>query len=207
MREQKSDLLKSRVSRRTFLRGAVIAGGAAVATGTAIIAVGEGNGLRILRAIEESFAGPRNTAYGKYLTRQEDGTFTITQTPQVERVSYVPLFDPNIEYGNERKILIHRDPWIGSAGNPGKYVLPNEIKTPYAVRIAGGTYISSTGAGEVKIRYEGKDRIIGEWFAPSNEQGTPLNLNGEPLQEGEKPYYIAANFVTVEKSMYPSTQK
>jgi len=182
-----------RVSRRTILRAAVFgagATGAALATGIGI--------PKLLDRLGDIESG----ANGKFLRRQEDGTLVISDTPQVVRVQYTPHADPTSKYWNQDNIIVHRKPEADIT--EGKDILPKEIKTQYAIRVAGASYNGQSDAARFEVSYKGQKYTVGEWFAPSDQQGNPTNTKGEPLQKGEKPYFIAANFVTVNPDQAPT---
>ena len=183
-----------RMSRRALLQGA-----AAGAIGAAaVLASGKLGIPKLLDYLEEIGSGVN----GKFLRCQEDGTLVISDTPQVVKVKYTPHSDPTSRYWNKDNIIVHRNPVADIA--EGKDILPEEIKTQYAIRVAGGAYEGQTGAARFEINYKGQNYTIGEWFAPSDQQGIPVNPNSELLQKDEKPYFIAANFVTVDKLANPS---
>lgn len=178
-----------RVSRRAFLRGAAT-GAAAVGAG-AVLASGKLNIPKLLESFRETGSG----VDGKFLRRQEDGTLVISDTPQVVKVQYIPHADPTSRYWNKDNIIVHRRTVADIA--EGKNILPEEIKTQYAIRVAGGAYNGQSEAARFEVSYKGQKHTIGEWFVPSDQQGNLTNTEGKPLQKGEKPYFITTSFVTV----------
>lgn len=180
---------KRGMDRRAFLKGAAAG---AIVTGAAFA----GGRLGILPELLDYLKEPGNGVDGRFLSRQEDGTLVISDTPQVVKVKYTPHADPTSRYWNEDNIIVHRKPIADIA--EGKYILPEKIKTQYAIRVAGGAYGAPANAARFEVSYKGQKYTIGEWFVPSDEQGNPVNPKGELLQKGEKPYFIATSFVTVE---------
>ena len=172
------------VSRRNFLK---IVGGAS--------AVGVAGGLGITKLLD-SLEDIESVVNGRFLNRQEDGTLKISETPQVVEVKYTPHADLTSQYWNKNNIVVQRKPQADS--REGQYIPSDEIKATHAIRVAGGTFGGQTKAARFEVSYKGQKYTIGEWFVPSDQQGNPVNPKGEPLREGEKPYFIAANFVTVE---------
>ncbi len=181
-----------RLSRRAFLGGA--------ATGAAAVLVATG-GLDIPKLFEY-LKEPGSGVDGKFLRRQENGTLVISDTPQVVKVTYTPHADPTSKYWNKDRIIVHRKPEADIEG--GKYISPEEIKTQYAIRVAGGAYETQAEAARFEVSYKGQKYTIGEWFVPSDQQGNPVNPKGEPLQKGEKPYFIATSFATVNPDQAPT---
>lgn len=143
--------------------------------------------------------------YGKYLNRQEDGSLVLSETPQVVKVKYVPNADPTTRHWNEDNIVVRRRPQADFEG--GTDVPPEQIQAGYAVRVAGGAFGGPSEVTRFQVAdSSGQKHTVGEWFQLSNEQGNPVNLDGTPLQEGENPYFVAANFVTVQKPPAVETQ-
>lgn len=183
-----------RVGRRAILRGAARGAAGIIGVG-AVIAGGE---LGIPKLVDR-LGNIGSEVDGKFLKRQEDGTLVINDTPQAVKVTYAPHADPNSRYWNKDNIIVHREPKdeIGE----GKEILPEDIKTQYAIRVAGGAF-GSSGVSRFQVTHKGHKYTVGEWFVPSDLRGNPVSLKGEPLQEGEKKYFIAASFVSVQN---PST--
>lgn len=194
---ESGELQHKRISRRNFLKkaGTLAVGGAAIGATAGGLSLGISELLKHLEGVGSGISG-------KFLLRREDGSFIISDTPQVVRVTYTPNADPTTKYWNENNIVVRRKPQADFGGSND--VPPEEIQAPYAVRVAGGSYGGPSEVARFKITHEGKEYIIGEWFTPSDEHGKPVNLKGEPLKEVEKPYFVAANFVTVEPAQTPT---
>ena len=179
------------LTRRAFLGGLAASG----------ILAG-GLGLRDLQKILED--SPGGGIFGKFLSRKEDGTPTISAIPEVVKVEYQALSDSTSRYWNGDNIIIRRKPEDNPKG--GSPMLPGDIKTEYAIRIAGGTFNGNPDNSRFKIMHKGREYTIGEWFALSNEQGNLVNPNGQLLLKDEKPFYAAANFLTVQEEPTQATQ-
>jgi len=179
-----------RLSRRAFLKGA------AGVAGVGVLVAAGGLGIpRLLDALGNIDSG----VDGKFLRRQEDGMLVISDTPQVVKAQYTPHADPT---SNKDNIIVYRRP-VADAGE-SKYILPEDIKTQYAIRVAGGAYETEAKAARFEVSYKGQTYTIGEWFVPSDQQGNPVNPKGEPLQKGEKPYFITTSFVTIIPDQAPA---
>ncbi len=140
--------------------------------------------------------------YGKYLNRHEDGSFVLSDKPQVVKVKYVPNADSTTKHWNGSNIVVRRKP---EADFGGRDVSPQAIGSPYAVRVAGGAFGGPSEVTRFQVTdSSGQKHTVGEWFELSDDQGNPVKLDGTPLQEDENPYFTAANFVTVEGSQTPA---
>lgn len=178
--------------------GIVAAGAAAVETTAhpgekTIGAVTEGIGN--VKDGAERIVDADHDAFGKYLAMQPDGILVASDKPEVVEVKYTAHADPTSQLWNEGNIIIQQEHEPNASG--GQQFPPEEIKTTHAVRVTGGTYPDYRGPARLEVMIDGKERTVGEWFRLSDEQGNPVNPQGQPLSEGEAPYHVAANFVTV----------
>src|SRR3990167_3091943 len=201
----------ARAGATAVVTAGVVAGGvAAEATAHPVeTAVGNVTDAVVRRVEDIQHAGEQvvdvnSGLYGKFLIRREDGTLVISGTPQVVEVKYTPHADPTSRYWNEDNIVVHQKPEadLGKEQN----IPADEIKATHAIRVTGGAFGGQTEVGRFEVDIDGKKYIVGEWFQPSNEQGNPVNLNGEPLKEGEDPYFVAASFASVIFPSIPQAQ-
>src|SRR3989344_2047827 len=102
-----------------------------------------------------------------------------------------------------------------NSGLYGKFLIRREDGTLVISGTPQVVEVKYTPHADPTSRYWNEDNIVvhrkpeadvGEWFQPSNEQGNPVNLNGEPLKEGEDPYFVAASFASVIFPSIPQAQ-
>lgn len=174
-----------------------------VTTGLEKTAGSAGEALTGLAPDTEGDFGPGGRIYGKFLNRQKDGSLILSDTPQVVKVTYTPNADPTTRHWNENNIVVRRKPQADFGGSND--VPPEEIRAPYAVRVAGGAFGGPSEVTRFQVTdSSGQKHTVGEWFQFSDLQGNPVSLSGEPLKDGEEPYFVAANFVTVEPAQTPT---
>ena len=185
---------------RNLLMGAVI-----TATGGAAIEATVHPAEKTIEAVTRGIGNAKgeagkivdvdHDAFGKYLTMQPDGRLIISDKPEVVEVEYIAQADPTSQLWNGGNIIIQQEYEPNASG--GQQFPPEAIKPTHAVRVAGGTYPDYRGPARFELTIDGKKYTVGEWFRLSDEQGNPVNPQGQLLSEGEDPYHVAANFVTV----------
>lgn len=193
------------IARLGALFGLTVGAGAAVEktvhpienTASAVV-----RGIEDIKNTGEQVVDVNSGAYGKFLTRQEDGTLVASDTPQIVEVKYTPHADPTSKHWNENNIVVHRKPQADFG--EGQDVPVDEIKATHAIRVTGGAFGGQTDIGRFEVEINGVKYTVGEWFQPSDEQGNPVNLQGQTLNEGEKPWYVAGSFATVQNSSVTS---
>lgn len=141
----------------------------------------------------------KNPAKGQYLKRQEDGTYVISDQPEILSVGFVPLNDPAKPHLNRDTILVRNE-----AGNGGNEIelKPQDMGTSYAEPVFGDAF----GDGQLPNKYsrfevnlDGTQATGGLWFKLVNHEGKPTGPQGKVLGPEEKPFYVAASQVNVVK--------
>ena len=186
------------LSRREFLnRVGKVTRGIALA-GLAGLAIKEG--LELVKDLD-----PERT-YNKYLELipQEDGDIkpVVIPNPRPIRVIITPLQNTTTD-----TIPLRDKPDTMSAYE--KNVDYKKLHCKWAIPVTGANYVgvhineNSKGfsSGDKKVIIDGKEESVGVWFIPSDEFGHPINpiTPNSTLKSGEKPFYIAGNFVSSSK--------
>lgn len=175
-------ILQTEVSRRD-----------AIKLGAAAVASTVLTGLGVKTAAENLFTSKEIT----FLDLRE-GKLVLSEKPVPVKVKFVPLQDPTSRMWNDENIVLrYGGPnFTNESGANIRALSPQAIKTEYAVRVLGATF-SGSPYGDLKIDDQGKERTGGEWFMLTKENGQPVDPSGSPLAAEQKPYFVAANFVTV----------
>lgn len=161
-------------------------------------------GIEDIKHTGEQVVDVNSGMYGKFLTRLEDGSLVVSETPQVVEIKYSPHADPTSKHWNENNIVVRQKPQADFS--EGQDIPVDEITAAYAVRVTGGAFGGQTDIGRFEVEINGAKYTVGEWFKPSDVQGNPVNLQGQPLKENEDPYFIAGSFATVQNSPALSQQ-
>lgn len=186
-------------ARNVLLAGLGIAGAGAAAEAT--VHPVENTVKTVTQEIEsikeagEQIVDVNRGAYDKFLVRQEDGTLVVSQNPQIVEVKFTPHTDPTSQLWNENNIVIHRKPQADFG--EGQDFPADQISATHAIRVTGGAFGGQTDIGRFEVDINGTKYTVGEWFKLSDAQGNLTDPKGQPLQEGESPYFIAGSFATV----------
>ncbi len=148
------------------------------------------------RSIATVVAGWQDTPYGKpAVINSDNGELVVIKEGGIPvKVQLIPVKRAYETAESEGKVAVRREP---SGEVSPEFVWPSQVRTDYAVRIAGKPYQDEKEFGQQKVEYGGAEYTVGRWFVLTDEQGRYVSPMGQVLQDGEKPFYVKASEVTV----------
>jgi hypothetical protein len=194
-----------RIGRRELLKAAVA------------LAVGR----RVYKKVKDYKGSEKNVAQGDFLkivdNEKGEVEISVADSPQAAKVNFVTAYEhPHIPEGyntidivgvqnnNKVQIPVKEDGLVPLFRDPNlesEHFYPEEIAPAYAAPVLGEPVSAVTNNEMIGVGLKMPqlvkvgDEVYGVWHVLVDKDGKYVDLKGNTLPEGEKPYYIPSVFV------------